>query len=61
MQQEPQPPDQEAEVVADGGEHGVDGDQFDYGLLPPALFKQVRDSILALDDEKQKRVMARRD
>ena len=25
MQQEPQPPDQEAEVVADGGEYGVDG------------------------------------
>ena len=25
MQQEPQPPDQEAKVVADGGEHGVAG------------------------------------
>ena len=25
MQQEPQPPDQKAEVVADGGEHGGDG------------------------------------
>ena len=24
-QKEPQPPEQEAEVVADGGEHGIDG------------------------------------
>jgi len=35
-------------------------DQFHYGFLPPNLFRQVRDAILALDD-KRKRIMARCD
>jgi hypothetical protein len=35
-------------------------DQYDYGLVPPKLFDQVRDAVIALDDKK-KSVMLRRD